>query len=260
MADPKASPSAQVSSRRGPQSQQQHPVPFLYRLALLYIEPFLALHAGVTLLRSPLFFLNAVSPNHPLPDALSTLSSASSHTGGQNLSSHHPPPEIDLLRQSGTTPLSNDNVLASVRILTDMLGIMHLVFAFNLAVVLRVVGRDGRLWRVMSAGMLLSDLLHIVATFREYRVGWWGEEAASDATAATAGGETIVAGETAWRAADWLNFGILGAMGIVRLALVLGIGVRSSQGADHLGGVVAEEPPRENGKTEAKESEKHRPL
>jgi hypothetical protein len=91
---------------------------------------------------------------------------------------------------------------------------MHLVFAFNLAVVLRVVGGQRiDVWRTMCAGMLLSDVLHIVVSVREY--GWEGS-----------------LGLAAWRVSDWLNFGTLWAMALVRVGIVLGWGLlkTSSQG------------------------------
>ena len=175
------------------------PVPLLYRLTLLYIEPICALNGAYLLLRSPSRFLNAVSPNHPLPSSSSSSSS--------NVSS---------FSSSASTLPSDDGTadpLASVRILTDMLGIMQLVFAFNLAVVLRVARRDARLWRCMCAGMLLSDALHILASVREY------------------GGWRSSADVSAWRVNDWLNFGILWAMGLVRAGVVLGVGMRSSTAA-----------------------------
>lgn len=160
-------------------------LPLLYRLALLYIEPICALNGAYLLLRSPSRFLNAVSPNHPLSDDNSTAIST-------------------LLPGSDTTAT---DALASVRILTDMLGIMHLVFAFNLAVVLRVARRDARVWRCMCAGMLLSDALHIWVSIREY--GGWRSSA-------------DVAG---WRVHDWFNFGTLWGMGLVRVGVVLGVGM-----------------------------------
>ena len=167
------------------------PVPLLYRLALLYIEPVCALNGAFLLLRSPSRFLNAVSPNHPLSSDALNASNASSSSFAT------------LFPGGSITP----DALASVRILTDMLGIMHLVLAFNQAVVLRVARRDARLWRCMSAGMLLSDALHILASVREY------------------GGWRSSADVAAWRVHDWFNFGILWAMGLIRVCVVLGVGM-----------------------------------
>ncbi|KAL6849829.1 hypothetical protein ACO1O0_009374 [Amphichorda felina] len=183
------------------------PVPLLYRLTLLYIEPICALNGAYLLLRSPSRFLNAVSPNHPLPS--SSPSSSCSNVSSFSSSASTLPSD------DGTTTSSSATAdpLASVRILTDMLGIMQLVFAFNLAVVLRVARRDARLWRCMCAGMLLSDALHILASVREY------------------GGWRSSADVSAWRVDDWLNFGILWAMGLVRAGVVLGVGMRNGTAA-----------------------------
>lgn len=151
----------------------QHPIPLYYRLPMLYIEPLCALNGAYLLLSSPSRFLNAVSPHFP----------------------EAPPPAT----------------LESFRIITDMLGIMHLVFAFNLAVVLRVVGAQTDVWRTMCAGMLMSDVLHIVVSVREY-----GLE-----------GSLNVGG---WRVSDWLNWGTLWGMGLVRVGIVLGWGMPKGKG------------------------------
>lgn len=141
-----------------------HPIPQLYRIPLLWIEPPLAL-IGATLCHfDPRGFLNAVSPTIPSTEALSQL-----------------------------------------RIITDQLGVFQLTFAFNLAIVLRVT-RDVLVWRVMCAGMFLGDVLTIAASVRE--LGW----------------ETAVA-PSRWRGEEWMNFGVLGVMGLARLGIVLGIGL-----------------------------------
>jgi hypothetical protein len=127
------------------------------------------------LLSCPNAFLNSVSPNHD-----------------------------PSLYEAASSPASR--ALEHVRIVTDMLGIMHLVFAFNLAVVLRAIGNDRRLWRVISAGMLLSDCLHLATTIREF--GW---DASFD--------------PGQWRRNEWVNFGTLWSMTLVRAGVVLGIGL-----------------------------------
>lgn len=171
-------------------SDQTAPIPLYYRLPLLYIEPICALGGAFMLLSSPKLFLNAVSPNH----------APSLYEGGDNLTSL---PHGDGV----TTPATAaSQALDSVRILTDMLGIMHLVFAFNLAVVLRAVRNDRGLWRVICTGMLLSDCLHLATTVREY--GW-----------------DVSFDPTRWRGHDWVNFGTLWSMAILRVGIVLGVGL-----------------------------------
>lgn len=148
------------------------PIPLIYRILMLYVEPFFAANAAYLLTCKPAKFMDAVSPHHPLPS-------------------------------SPSEPASTD----SVRLLTDMLAAVYLVFAFNLAVVLRVAGRDRRMWRVMCAGMLLSDLTHIAATVREF------------------GGLVAMADLSAWRSLDWVNICILLGMGTSRACVVLGVGL-----------------------------------
>ena len=172
---------------------EKHPIPLFYRIVLLYIEPLFAINGAFLCLASPSHFLNAVSPHHPISNAAALLHNSSSRSSG-----------------GGGDDDDDDDALRNVRILTDMLGIMQLVFAFNLAVTLRVAGTQPKIWRVMCAGMLLSDLLHIAVSVREYGAGG-------------VGGQGV--GVAAWRPTDWINFGILIGMGVVRLGAVLGIGI-----------------------------------
>jgi hypothetical protein len=151
----------------------ENTIPLYYRLPMLYIEPLCALNGAYLLLLTPSRFLNAVSPNFS-----------------------EPPPASEL---------------STFRIVTDMLGIMHLVFAFNLAVVLRMVKGQADVWRVMCLGMLLSDVLHIAVSVREY-----GLE-----------GSLHLGG---WRVSDWLNFGTLWGMGLIRVGIVMGWGMPKGKG------------------------------
>lgn len=56
-------------------------------------------------------------------------------------------------------------------------------------------------------GMLICDVLHVAASARE--LGW----------------EVMVAPREKWRMEEWVNFGILGWMALVRLCVMLGIGM-----------------------------------
>jgi len=180
---------------------EKHPIPLFYRIVLLYIEPLFALNGAFLCLASPSHFLDAVSPHHPVANGSSIIALA--------------PPAPSHSTSNG------DDTLRNVRILTDMLGIMQLVFAFNLAVTLRVAGTQTKIWRVMCAGMLLSDLLHIAVSVREYGAGG-------------VGGQGVGVG--AWRLTDWINFGILIGMGVVRMGAVLGIGIHEGEERkDHKG-------------------------
>lgn len=163
----------------------QHPVPLAYRIPLLYIEPLLALNGAAMLLISPTSFLTSMTPRY---DGNSTAA---------------------VLATSLPSVTASD-ALSAVRVLTDQLAIMQIVFAFNLGVALRLT-RDLAVWRTLCAGMLMSDVLHIAASVRELR----REDALDPAV---------------WRASDWFNFAILGGVGLVRLAVVLGIGLGRGSG------------------------------
>lgn len=147
------------------------PIPFFYRLMLLYIEPFLALGGCLLLHFTPSTFLSTMSQTQP------------------------PPPATTLL---------------SVRILTDQLAIMQLLFALQLGVLLRLAFQDDarvRIWRICCAGMLVSDALHVAASVRELE---W---------------DVVLAPGTRWRPEEWVNFGVLGIMALTRLGVVLRVGM-----------------------------------
>ncbi|KAL3957803.1 hypothetical protein ACCO45_008381 [Purpureocillium lilacinum] len=130
-------------------AHEPHPIPQLLRIPLLYVEPVLALNGALLLFLSPGRFLAAMSPR-----------AASASVGG------------------------NDS-LADVRVLTDQLAILQLLFAFNVGVLLRAT-RDAGVWRV-------------------------------------------AVGVGTWRAEEWVNFGVLVGMGLVRLAVVMGVGMRAAR-------------------------------
>ncbi|CAH0053359.1 unnamed protein product [Clonostachys solani] len=195
MSQPHAEP---TSPAPAPAARKPSTIPFLYRLPLLYIEPLCALNGAYLLYLKPRSFLEAVSPHHEthFPSAASSSSvvaNASKILKAATSSS----------KAAAPAPLPS---LASVRVLTDMLAGMNLLFAFNLAITLRVAGNDHRLWRVLCSGMLLSDAMHVYATVREF--GW-----------------PAVLDYSSWRTIDWLNFGIMGCMTVVRMGVVAGIGL-----------------------------------
>lgn len=113
------------------------------------------------------------------------------------------------------TPSPNPDASAfrSFRVLTDQLAAMQVLLAFNLGVLLRFAANMGdermgnKLWRLCCGGGLICDALHIAASVRE--LGW----------------EVASSPGTMWRTEDWVNFGILGWMTAVRLAVFLGIGM-----------------------------------
>ncbi|KAF4119590.1 hypothetical protein GMORB2_4499 [Geosmithia morbida] len=177
-----------------------------------------ALNGAYLLLCHPSQFLDAVSPHNPLitsptisvsaPVYNGTLTgTGGSSSGGMHDSNNHVLASATV-GEGGGGGGGGGGDLIHIRILTDMLAIFHIVFVFNLVVVLRLRSRDHRLWRVMCMGMLLSDALHIAASVREF------------------GGLDASLALGAWRLEDWLNFGLLGSMAVMRACVVLGVGLR----------------------------------
>ncbi|KAL1848936.1 hypothetical protein VTK73DRAFT_9981 [Phialemonium thermophilum] len=87
------------------------------------------------------------------------------------------------------------------------LGGAWLLFAFLEAVVLRAFD-DLRLWRLLCAGMLLSDAAYCHSAAQA--VGGWAQ--------------WVVLSR--WTAEDWLVFWSTAPMVLVRVLIVLGVGVR----------------------------------
>ncbi|KAL2212222.1 hypothetical protein CC79DRAFT_1364503 [Sarocladium strictum] len=111
------------------------------------------------------------------------------------------------------SPTPDPSAFRSFRVLTDQLAAMQVLLAFNLGVLLRFAANmedkrmGNKLWRLCCGGALVCDGLHIAASVRE--LGW----------------EVASSPGTMWRAEDWVNFGILGWMTAVRVAVFLGIGM-----------------------------------
>lgn len=99
---------------------------------------------------------------------------------------------------------------SSLGIFVDQLAALELLFAFNNGVLLRLC-REEKVWRIVCLGELLTDVLHIGISVRE--VGW----------------EVAMAPLTRWRMEEWVNFGIMGWMMVVRLGIVFGIGISDKE-------------------------------
>lgn len=137
----------------------------IYRLWLLYIEPFLAIYGGVMATRSPLLYLSVMDPR-------------------ANLSHYHP----------------------EIQVLFDQLFGCYFLFAFNQAIVLRVAENNLRVWRVMVAGMLACDIIHMRATGRA--MGWAAH-----------------LDPLSWRFFDAFNLVVLYGAAALRIAFLAGVGV-----------------------------------
>ncbi|KAK4125583.1 hypothetical protein N657DRAFT_642324 [Parathielavia appendiculata] len=90
------------------------------------------------------------------------------------------------------------------------LGGAWLLFAFNEAVVLRLVD-DLRVWRLLCWGMLVSDIVYHVSSVQA--VGGWGE--------------FVRVGE--WNTFDWAVFASAVVPMVVRLLVVAGVGVKTNK-------------------------------
>jgi hypothetical protein len=93
------------------------------------------------------------------------------------------------------------------------LGGAWLYFAFAEAVVLRVYRDDARLWRLLCAGMLLSDAAYC------------------HSAAQAVGGWATWARLADWTKEDWIVFWTTAPMLATRVLVVLGIGVRRGPAA-----------------------------
>src|SRR5687767_9858790 len=127
------------------------------------------------------------------------------------------------------TPSPATTALTSIRVLTDQLAAMQVLLAFNTGVLLRFAAGDedrrrrNRLWRICCAGMLICDVLHGAASVME--LGW-----------------EVVLAPGRWRAEEWVNFGIMGWMALVRLAVVFGVGMGDERREQRRGRAVGEDP------------------
>lgn len=99
----------------------------------------------------------------------------------------------------------------SLQVVLDQLAAAYFLFAFNQAVVLRVVGDDNvRVWTAMICGMLLCDLLHVNAAGSA--LGW-------DALLDPPG----------WRFEEWLSMVPTCGFAAARVAFLLGFGVAGEE-------------------------------
>lgn len=109
------------------------------------------------------------------------------------------------------------------QIIFDQLAATYFLFAFNQAVVLRVAGEGQgglRVWRVMLAGMLLCDLVHL-----------WG-------TTKALGGLGALLAPAGWRFYDWVNVVMLILPIVLRGSFLAGWGV--SEAAEGAGAAPAQ--------------------
>lgn len=102
-----------------------------------------------------------------------------------------------------------------LQVIFDQLAATYLLFAFNQAVVLRMVDGNLRVWRALLAGMLICDLVHIRGT-------WLSLSQAG-----------VLADLAQWRPSDWVNVVLLIIPVLLRGAFLAGVGV-SEGGKDQV--------------------------
>ncbi|KAF9692419.1 hypothetical protein EKO04_009710 [Ascochyta lentis] len=95
------------------------------------------------------------------------------------------------------------------QIIYDQLAATYMLFAFNQAVTLRVV-QEVRLWKVLLFGMALCDAGHIYSV--------WAEMGTRD-----------MLSPSVWRPSDWVTMVSTVGPFFLRLAFVLGVGLKDSQ-------------------------------
>lgn len=120
------------------------------------------------------------------------------------------------------TPYANRSHYSPViQVVFDQLAATYFLFAFNQAVVLRVADGNLRVWKTMIFGMLVCDLVHIVAT--KNALGW-----------------DLQLDPMRWRFYDWFNIAFLYAVTLMRIAFLAGVGVSE--------GPAARAPPKNKAK------------
>jgi hypothetical protein len=96
--------------------------------------------------------------------------------------------------------------IASHQVIYDQLAGTYFLFAFNEAIVLRVVGDDVRIWKAMLLGILICDGLHLYGSWNALGDGFWQP--------------------STWRWEDWINLGSLWGQGAVRVLFLMDVGLK----------------------------------
>ncbi|MCJ1389484.1 hypothetical protein MMC18_002341 [Xylographa bjoerkii] len=95
------------------------------------------------------------------------------------------------------------------QVIFDQLAACYLLFAFNEAVVLRSTS-DIRVWKAMVLGILLCDVIHLYGTWEALGAAFWDPRL--------------------WRMEDWVNLTMLYGPGGMRIALLMGVGLKDEKG------------------------------
>lgn len=116
----------------------QHPIPWIYRIVLTYVEPFLAFGGVIQFYFFPQAYLNTATPRLAVQ---------------MNRS-------FDMLGDSIDTLFS------------QVVG-GWLIITFNDLVTLRVFDRDVKVWKCVVAAHLISDLVYSWALYQDRREKTW---------------------------------------------------------------------------------------
>ncbi|MCJ1404355.1 hypothetical protein MMC11_007580 [Xylographa trunciseda] len=95
------------------------------------------------------------------------------------------------------------------QVIFDQLAACYFLFAFNEAVVLRSTS-DLRVWKAIVLGILICDFLHLYGTWEALGAAFWDPRL--------------------WRMEDWVNLIMLYGPGGMRVAFLMGVGLKETKG------------------------------
>ncbi|MCJ1379955.1 hypothetical protein MMC17_003058 [Xylographa soralifera] len=111
---------------------------------------------------------------------------------------------------AGMSPSATTSTYSSPsQVIFDQLAACYFLFAFNEAVVLRSTS-DLRVWKAIVLGILICDLIHLYGTWEALGAAFWDPRL--------------------WRVEDWVNLSMLYGPGGMRLAFLIGLGLKEENG------------------------------
>ncbi|MCJ1290689.1 hypothetical protein MMC34_002231 [Xylographa carneopallida] len=110
---------------------------------------------------------------------------------------------------AGMSPSATTTTYSSPsQVIFDQLAACYFLFAFNEAVVLRSTS-DLRVWKAIVLGILICDLFHLYGTWEALGAAFWDPRL--------------------WRVEDWVNLAMLYGPGGMRLAFLIGVGLKEEK-------------------------------
>lgn len=95
------------------------------------------------------------------------------------------------------------------QVIFDQLAACYVLFAFNEAIVLRSTS-DRQVWKAVVLGILVCDCIHLYGTAGALGATFWDPRL--------------------WRMEDWANLGMLYGPGGMRVAFLMGVGMKNGEG------------------------------